>query len=980
MASVNVRGVSPVLVGREAELAALAEVYEVAVAEGAAVAVVEGEAGIGKSRLVGEFTARLGTAARNVRGECLELGADSLPFAPFTAVVRRLRRELGGDLIRDLLPAGGLSLARWLPELGAPAVDQDPFQGRSRLFDEVLTLLEGAAARQPLVVVLEDLHWADPGSRDLLAYLVRNVEQPGLLLVGTYRSSDVGEAHPLRPLVVDIARRPRGLQFELTPLDRAQVGAQLAALLGHEPDDALVTRVHERGDGNPLFVEALAADPANATPARLRDLLAAATARLPETGRTVLRAAAVVGHEVRHELLAPVCGLPDEELEPALRELVDRRLLVVHEDGYAFRHGLLRDVVLGGLLPGERRRLHARCAEAIVGDPALVPEGRAATELAAHWNAAGDHARTLDASWRAAADACRAYAYEQQLRLLDRVLDRWDAVPEPAARLGVRRAVVLHHAAGACVHTGDFERGITLATRALDELDPATDPEWSARVLATRGLLNRRAGRDGDADLRAALGVMPADAPPELRGQALAMLAVTVGRHDPDQGERYAEEALGLGREHGLPVVHATALIASARIAAPAGDRERALALFREAATIAEAASDHYDALTALLGQAYLLMGAGDYDSAAVVAAQARATAHRVGQARSRGADLAGVLARALWFVGRWAEARVVVEDALADDPPAMTTAVLMTLLGEILLAQGEVDAAADVAARSAADPTGRGMPVFVAAFRCRLAVARRDLDAADRLLADALADPGLLGPFGDPWTLLRAGAGVRRALLDAAGRDESRRELVERRTGQLRDVAAQVAADDPVGAAHRASFDAEIAEGDPRLWAAAVAAWRGRSQPYELAQALFGAAESALSTGDRTAAEASVREAAALADDLGAGHLRHEIDLLAARGRIDLTPEPPPPPSAAPFDLTARELDVLRLLADGLTNSQIATTLFISASTAGVHVSRILTKLGAGRRTEAAAIAHRAGLFRHDQADGADRNPTARA
>ncbi len=962
MASVNVHGGGPALVGRDAELAALGEVYEVAVAEGAAVAIVAGEAGIGKSRLVAEFTDRLDTVARTVRGECLELGADSLPFAPFTAVVRRLRRELGGDAIRDLLPAGGLSLARWLPELGEPPADQDPAQGRSRLFDEVLTLLEGAAARHALVVVLEDLHWADSGTRDLLAYLVRNLEQPGLLLVGTYRSGEVGGAD-LRPLVLDIARRPRGLQFELGPLDRSQVGTQLAGLLGHEPDRALVARVHERSDGNPLFVEALAADPANITPSSLRDLLAAATARLSETGRSVLRAAAVVGHEVGHELLALACRLPDEELESALRALVDRRLLVVREDGYAFHHALLRDVVYGDLLPGERRRLHVRCAQAIHDNPALVPEGRGAVELAAHWNAAGDHARTLETSWRAAADAGRAYAYEQQLRLLDRVLDRWDTVSGPAARLGVSRAVVLDHAARACVNTGDFERGVTLASRALDEADPATDPQRAARVLATRGLLNRRAGRDGDADLRAALATMPADAPPELRGQTLAMLAVTVGLRDPDEGGRYAQEALDIGRAHGLPVVQATALIASARVAAVTGEEDRALALFREAATIAEVTSDHYNALTALLGQAYLLMGAGDYGSAAVVAAKGRATAHRVGQARSRGAALTGVLAQALWLLGQWSQAREVVEDALTDEPPAMTTAVLTTLLGEMLLAQGDLNAAAEVAA----DPTGQGTPVFAAAFRCRLAVARRDLEAADRLLADALDDPGLLGPLGDPWTLLRAGTRVRRALLDAAGPDRQRRELVERRTEQLQELAARVTADRPVPSAHLAAFHAEIAQNDSRLWAAAVAAWRGRSQPYELAQALFGMAESALSAGDRAAAQVPLREAAALADDLGAGHLRREIDLLAARGRVDLaSPEPAPtPPPADPFGLTARELDVLRLLADGLTNSQIAASLFISASTAGVHVSRILAKLGAGRRTEAAAIAHRAGLLR---------------
>lgn len=651
--------------------------------------------------------------------------------------------------------------------------------------------------------------------------------------------------------------------------------------------------------------------------------------------------------------------MPDEELEPALRQLVERRLLVVRDDGYAFRQALFRDAVYGDLLPGERRRLHARCAQAVMGDPTLVPDGRAAAELAVHWNAAGDREQALHAAWRAAADARRTYAYEQQLRMLDRVLTLWDN----EVRLDVRRAVVLHHAAEACVHTGQFERGIALASQALDDLDPASDPEQYARVLTTRGLLNRRAGHDGDADLSTALHVMPADAPPELRGQTLAMLAVTAGRRagGPEQARQYAEEALQLGRANGLPAVQATALIAAARIAGLTNDAAHALSGFREAGRIAEAASDHDNALTAMLGEAYTLMGAGDYATAAVVAGKARSTAYRGGQARSRGVDLAGVLAKALWFVGRWEQAREVIEDALADEPPALTAAVLLNQSGEISLAQNDLEAAEEAAKLM----TDRALPAFAAAFRCRLAIARGDVEAADRILADALADPALLGPLGDPWTLLRAGTRVRRALLDAAGRDERRRELVERRTEQLRDVATKAPADRPVPAAHQATFHAEIADPDPRLWQAAVAAWRARSQPYELAQALFGTAESTLLTGNRAAAENPLREAASLAADLGAGHLRREIDLLAARGRIHLAvAEPAAPQPAEPFGLTARELDVLRLVTTGMTNSQIAATLFISASTAGVHVSRILTKLGAGRRTEAAAIAHRAGLF----------------
>lgn len=183
--------------------------------------------------------------------------------------------------------------------------------------------------------------------------------------------------------------------------------------------------------------------------------------------------------------------------------------------------------------------------------------------------------------------------------------------------------------------------------------------------------------------------------------------------------------------------------------------------------------------------------------------------------------------------------------------------------------------------------------------------------------------------------------------------------------------MAAQCSADRPALIAHQLTFAAQLDDaagdpaGGPAGWDAVVAAWRGVSQPYQLALALFGAAESALAAGQRVAAEDRLRESAALAGELGATALVHEIEQLSVRGRLDLAvPEPPQPKVADPFGLTSRELDVLRLLVAGRTNSQIATELFISPSTAGVHVSRILGKLGVSRRTEAAAVAHRAALF----------------
>ncbi|MDX2970893.1 LuxR C-terminal-related transcriptional regulator [Kribbella solani] len=692
--------------------------------------------------------------------------------------------------------------------------------------------------------------------------------------------------------------------------------------------------MHDRSDGNPLFVEALAAAPAGATPAPLRDWLAAAMAKLPDTARSVLRAAAVAGQEVRHALLAAVSGLADPELELALRELVDRQLLVVREDGYAFRHALFRDAVLGDVLPGERRRLNLRCAEAITENRSLVSQP--AAELATQWSAAGDLGRALAPAWEAADEAERSYAYEQQLRMLERVLAWWDEIPEPATLLGVSKVVVLHRAAEACSSAGAFEQGIAHARAALNQL--ADVDESRARVLAVRGFLNRRAGRGGDADLEAALDAMPADASPDLRGQILAQLAVNASRWDGDapQSTKYAEEALRIGRDHGLLAVQATALIASARTAAIAGKPDEALRLFQEAGRFAKAATDQYTLLTALLAETYTLMGSGDYARAAVVAGEGRSLAYRVGQGRSRGADLAAVLAHALWLLGRWPESREVVEDALAEDPPPMMAGILLDQLAEIALAQGDP---ADAVARSTPLLTrevGRTtLPVFVAGVHCRVALAQGDFAAADRILSDALGDPGF---FGDPWSVLRAGVQLQRSLgVRVAPREDELRELARRCT-----------ADRPVQLAERLSFDAQVdGAADVAAWDAAVAAWRDLSQPYQLAQALIGAAESALAAGQRVAAGDRLRESASLAQELGAASLSREIEQLAVRGRLDLAvPEPPQPKPEDPFGLTNRERDVLRLLTSGRTNSQIATELFISPSTAGVHVSRILTKL----------------------------------
>src|SRR3569833_3215259 len=245
---------SPVLVGRERERTALLTAYRDASRE-ATVALGGGEAGMGKTRLVREFTSGLGASARTVAGGCTDLGADGPPFGAFVTALRRIVRAMGVLAAADLRPGGGRrGLARLLPELGEDDGDPDRDLGRARLFEEILLLLEGSATDRPLVVVLEDLHWADRSTGELLAFLAQNLSGPGLLLLGTYRPDEIVATHPLWPLVT---RAENVRRVTLTGLGRDEVAQQVAALLGRDPDDPQVDRIFRRSEGNPLFVEAV---------------------------------------------------------------------------------------------------------------------------------------------------------------------------------------------------------------------------------------------------------------------------------------------------------------------------------------------------------------------------------------------------------------------------------------------------------------------------------------------------------------------------------------------------------------------------------------------------------------------------------------------------------------------------------------------------------------------------------------------------
>ncbi|SDR04323.1 Predicted ATPase [Thermostaphylospora chromogena] len=946
---------SPLFVGRAAELDELLAALARARQGASSTVLIGGEAGMGKSRLIAELAAHAGDA-RVLVGGCIELGTDGLPFAPFTAVLRALVRDLGTDGVAALVPGGSTrGLARLLPEFGEP--EPDGAHARLRLFEQILGLLERLSEREPVLLVIEDIHWADRSTRDLLSFLVRYSRPDArLLTIATYRIDEIHRRHPLRPMLAELGRIDRVRRMELRGLSRIEVIEQATGIMGRQPSDAEIEDVYARSEGNPLFVEALVsgAGGPGGVPESLRDLLLAGVERLPEETRELLRVASAGGNRIEHALLAAVAGLDDEKLSAALRPAVAGNVLIVDGEGYAFRNALICEVVHDDLLPGERVRLHTRYAEVLEDDPSLLPQPRAAIELAHHWHAAHDTLWALVSAWHAAAEARRATAYDEQLRMLCRVLELWPRVPDAEERIGASRVTVLLQASVVAHLAGEFERGLSFATAALDEIDPDADPLSAARALRRRGLLRFDMGIEGYLDdLRTAARLVPADPPIPLRAKVLENLARML-RPSPDGEERQAvaEEALALARKIGEPAIEAQALITLTwtrhRSAAP----DALAAGLAEARELASRAGAYSVLLRAAISESDALEGVGRHEDAARVARRGVEEAQAYGLARTSGTFLAINLVEPLVSLGRWDEALRVIEQTVEQAPPEPFRANLLGFAVDIALARGELDrarAAYTTTASLLARGKHRAQTSLPHARRAvELAHARGRAEEAAELAERALTLPELHVDSRYAWPLLLACL-----------------RAVPELTPRLRAEADKLDVWGVVQEAYALTFAATAAhadgKADPDAWRAACDAWARTGQPYGEACALAAAAETALAAGAREEAAACLARAGELAARLRAVPLADRVSTLARRAGI--TRDRDEPGTAGP-GLTPRETEVLRHLTLGRSNREIAEELFISVKTVSVHVSNILAKLGVGTRGEAAATAHRLGLF----------------
>ena len=959
---------------------------------------VAGDAGVGKTRYLLEV-GRLAEQheARVVTGRCVDLGAGGLPYLPFAEVVGQLADE--ADLAAHPVLASLTGAGTAEP---ATATEEDGDR-RLPLFDAVRSLLAAAGERAGvLVVVLEDLHWADRSSRDLLHFLIARLRTEPVVLVGSYRTDDLHRRHPLRQLLADLVRLPQVDRVELPPFDARELAEYLTVLTGAPVDETTVARVLARSEGNAYFAEELMAwrDRAgDGLPTGLADVLLARVERLGPAALHLARVASVAGRRVTDTLLVEVSGLPPADVDLALREAVAHLVLVPDAApdgtaGYAFRHALLREAVYEDLLPGERVRLHAAYATRLSSSRSADGRGAAAA-VAHHAMAAHDLQLALGASIRAARDAQASRAPAEALVHLTQALSIWDAVDDAQATTGMSRVALGLETASAAADAGDTARAVALAAAAVDRAEQPddgrpVDVELLAAALTQLATYLYVVDRDAESV------EMSTRALELLRGRPLSSTVVRAAAMHArsahamlpgvDDATSFAEvrasaaEALRGARALGLADVESDVLVTLAHLDETDGRREAAAERLEEARDLARAGGHHSHRLRVEYGLDSMRYYAGDVAGAVELLPDTVAFADAKGLTWSPyGLESRVLLVVALYVAGQW-DASAEAAQLAGRRPPDSAAARLATAGLYVLVGRGDPTAADRVAELKGAWHHDGQIALVAGGCEADLLAWQDDHSGAVHAAEEAIAYVSRTWGewyLGGIWLAALAlsahadgAAAARLRGQDPAEAVDAGRRLVEDARHRLGRGRPRTGAPGPEAQAWMARVEAEWSrlqgESDPEPWERALEAF-GYGYPYEEARTGWRLAETLVGAGRREEAGRVAADAHATAVSLGATPLAAAVEALVRRARLDVRLGARSGGSArpaAPDTLTPREREVLALLADGRTNGQIGRALFISPKTASVHVSNLIAKLGATGRTEVVALAYQRGLL----------------
>ncbi|MEP6762246.1 MAG: AAA family ATPase, partial [Sporichthyaceae bacterium] len=685
------------MIGRSGELEQLLQLVGLSDDASSRAVVISGDAGVGKSRLLAELRQHALEADWQVLiGHCLDFGDSALPYLPFTEIFGRLSAE--SATLAEAVAHAHPSVRRLMPGRrmtgdASPGI-AEPME-RADLFEAVYATLEQLASAEPVIVLLEDLHWADQSTRELLSFLfARPFAQP-VKLVATYRSDDLHRRHPLRTSMAEWSRLPGVSRLQLDPLNDVDVRSLVRALHPAPLPEVDIHAIVERAEGNAFFTEELVVATGRGGRALrddLADLLLLRLDQLEEASRLTVRAAAVAGRRVSHELLSRVVDLGAQAFDAAIREAVDSNVMLpMGDDGYAFRHALLAEAVYDDLLPGERVRLHRAYTAALSDDD--VPS--TAAEIARHARASHDLPTAVRASIEAGDEAMSVAGPDEAAQHYQLALE---LIADPQREdLGLKKCDIVSlsiKAGEAIAAAGHPLKTVMLLRDQVDQLGADLDDEDRARLLLA--LAASAVLTDTDLDILAttaeALTLVPADPPSELRAHLLAIQAQAyagLGRYE--DAISAVNVALAVGQELRLPGVIADATLTMTWLDERSGDPEASKKALADVIAKARANHDVAGELRGLhnAGGVHYEVGEVAQAHAAYVIAYQRAV--ELGRPWAPYGLEARLLAGITSYVsGDWAAAERTL-DVGGEAPPAPAEAALASVRMLVAAGRGDV-------------------------------------------------------------------------------------------------------------------------------------------------------------------------------------------------------------------------------------------------------------------------------------------------
>ncbi len=949
------------LLGREQELAVVEQCLAATGRGDSGVLLLSGDAGMGKTSLVQVTVAKATEQGFTVLvGHCLDIEA-GIPFGPILEAVKPLLIHEGD---RDR-PVVGHVLER--AQLEGGSGEPNP----TLVLDALRGLIEETVASNPVVLVLEDMHWVDRSTQDLALALARTVSGP-LLSVLTYRKEELTRRHPFRQALVGLGLGARARRLDLSPLGRSAVHEMVQR---HDEGGATRDRVDAvlvRSEGNPLYVEELLAseDVAHDTsvssfdatvPPLLSDLFLARVDSLSEPARHLLRAASAGGAQVDPDIVSVVAGMEARAGTRLWREVLEANLIVGAEP-LRFRHGLLREAVYADLLPAERRALHSRFAEALEGRVDCSPEAMQMStlgQIAFHYVAAQEHSAALVASVRAGLAAARFGAPETATHF-QRAVDSWDRVPNAAAVSGLAKADLLLLLGEAVGRQGDLLRWKELVEAAARLLDPEGDPLLAGRVSSAMGVLVGFGIMDSsghEEQVHRAVASAGEEPHAELARLLVARAAVHARHFRHALALADASRALEVSRAVRAADAEVAALVDKGVASIMLGRYGAGLADLTEAVRVADRSGQRGESLVQQGHLAWHHLMAGHIETGLDLARRGRRAA--LAEALPVVAAYCGEQeVECLTWQGRLDESDALLAELVGLGMPEYRR---MIFRAQSLVERGDGVGALQVERDMALDPA---RAAGIVSTDDGIRQVRLFLMLGDTAQALAVADSLLSATEGSDSPLSRAIAA--RAGYEAlraarpAGIDEptgmadraaralatATAGLNEQWRGSLYDL------DRVIAAGHARSLAGEGTLDDRRT-AVEIATTFGDG--VLLAPQLW-LAEELLRAGQRDEGRVLLVQLWQSARALGARHVQEEATRLARRNRIPL---PGATEAAGPLaKLTPREREVLDVLTTGATTRTIATRLFISEKTVGVHITNVLAKLGVANRGEAAALA----------------------